>query len=300
MRFSFWPDGNQAWQDILALAQHVERTGWDGFWFADHFMPDDVDTSEPCHEVWTILSAVAALVPRIRVGPLVACNTYRHPAVLAKMAASLDHVSNGRLVLGLGSGWQENEHTAYGLEFDTVGGRLRRLAEACEIVRSLFEQSRSDFSGRYYSLADAPLEPKPVQERLPLLIGGGGEKVTLKITAKYADEWHVWGDVATFVHKSRILDQHCEAIGRDPGSIVRSTCALVHCTDDANELARLRRHAPDYPTLIGTPAELIDVLSEYAEAGVDEFILPDFNLPAGPAKFDHIDFFKESVAARVA
>ena len=124
---------------------------------------------------------------------MVSCNTYRHPAVLAKIAATVDNISGGRLVLGLGAGWQENEHRAYGLDFDTLGGRSKRMEEACQVIKALFTNRRSDYDGRYYQLVDAPLEPKPVQDPLPLLIGGGGEKVTLRITAQYADEWHVWG-----------------------------------------------------------------------------------------------------------
>ena len=145
MRFSFWPDAGQPWSDLLAMGRHAEATGWDGFWVADHFMPDAQDASGPVHEVWSLLAALAATVPRIRLGPMVSCNTYRHPAVLAKIAATVDHVSNGRLVLGIGSGWQENEHRAYGLEFDTVIGRLRRMEEACQIIKGLFEQDRFTF-----------------------------------------------------------------------------------------------------------------------------------------------------------
>ena len=138
---------------------------------------------------------MAAAVPRLRLGPLVLGNTYRHPAVLAKMAATVDHISGGRLVLGLGAGWQENEHLAFGLEYSTVGGRLRRLEEACRVIRSMFDNRRSTIDGKFYQVTEAPLEPKPVQARLPLMIGGGGEKVTLRIVAQHADEWNTWGDV---------------------------------------------------------------------------------------------------------
>ena len=296
MRFGFWPSSNQLWNEILSLARHIEATGWDGFWFADHFMPDNEDTTEPCHEVWTILSCVAALVPRIRIGPLVACNTYRHPAVLAKMAATLDHVSSGRLVLGLGAGWQQNEHQAYGLEFDTVSDRMDRLEEACVVITSLLSRASTDFCGKHYTLKEAPLEPKPLQDKLPLLIGGGGERVTLKITARYANKWHVWGDVATYTHKSQVLDRHCGIINRDPATITRSVCALVYCSQDQKKLARLRSQPNEYPTLIGTTSEIIDQLSAYKEVGAKEFILPDFNLSCGQEKFDNIDFFKENVA----
>src|SRR5262249_8606742 len=129
MRFSFWPASQHPWSEVLALAQHVESTGWDGVYFCDHFMPNAADTSGPWGETWTTLAALAAAVPRVRIGGLVCGNTYRHPAVLAKMAATLDHISGGRAVLGLGAGWQENEHRAYGIPFYTLGERLARLDE---------------------------------------------------------------------------------------------------------------------------------------------------------------------------
>ena len=216
MRFSYWPSPTQPWSEVLHLAQHVERKGYYGVWYADHFMPNEGDVSTPWNESWTMIAALAAAVPRLRVGPLVSGNTYRHPAVLAKMAATIDHVSGGRVVLGLGAGWQENEHRAYGIEFSTVGGRLARLDEACQVIKGLFTQPRTTFQGKYYQLTDAPLEPKPAQQPLPLLVGGGGEKVTLRIAAKYADEWNVWGDPATLRHKMEVLDRHCESLGRDP------------------------------------------------------------------------------------
>jgi alkanesulfonate monooxygenase SsuD/methylene tetrahydromethanopterin reductase-like flavin-dependent oxidoreductase (luciferase family) len=135
MRFGFWPAAAQPWSEILDSCGHAERTGWDSVWIADHFMPFD-DKSGPTHECWALLAGLAAAVPRVRLGSLVAGNTYRHPAVLAKQATSVDHIAGGRLVLGLGAGWQEDEHTAYGIEFSTVKGRLDRLDEACEVVSS--------------------------------------------------------------------------------------------------------------------------------------------------------------------
>src|SRR5262245_7189154 len=184
MRFSFWPASTQPWEDVLEMARHVESTGWDGFFFCDHFMPNGRNVEVPWAEVFTTLGGLAAAVPRIRLGTLVCGNTYRHPAVLAKMAATLDHMSGGRFVLGLGAGWQENEHVAYGIPFYTLQERLARLDEACRVVKALFGEKRATFKGQYYQLEDAVLEPKPVQQPLPLLVGGGGEKVTLRIAAQ--------------------------------------------------------------------------------------------------------------------
>lgn len=297
MRFSFWPGPNNAWEDTLALAQHAERTGWDGMWYADHFMPNAADTSGPTSECWTTLAALAALVPRVRIGPLVTGNTYRHPAVLAKMAANVDIISGGRLVLGLGAGWQENEHTAYGIPFHTVGGRLRRLEEACEVITRLFANETSDYEGKHYTLRDAPLAPKPVQRPIPLLIGGGGEQKTLRIAAKYAQEWNVWGDPALLRHKMTILDTHCEELGRNPREIQRSAIALLALSDDPAFVERVG--AGGRPVLGGTAEQVRATVQEYIDAGVDEFVVPDFTLGrTADAKREAMDRFRDEIIAR--
>jgi len=298
MRFSFWPTPSQRFDDVLALARHVERTGWDGFWYADHFMPNAPDTSTPWPEAWVTLSAIGALVPRLRIGTLVAGNTYRHPAVLAKMAATLDHITGGRVVLGLGSGWQENEHRQYGIPFHTVGERLARLEEACSVIKSLFTQTTSSFDGQFYQLENASLEPKPLQDPLPLLIGGGGEQVTLKITARHADEWNVWGTPAILAHKMAILDEHCRALGRDPKRIRRTAVALLFMSDDPAYLERMRAAKIQQPHLIGTIEEIRAQVAEYARIGVDELIVPDFTLGDMAQKTATLDRFITEVAGR--
>lgn len=298
MRFSFWPNPSQSYTDVLELCQHAEATGWDGIWYADHFMPNAEDTSAPWPEAWTTLSAIGARTERVRIGTLVSGNTYRHPAVLAKMAATLDHITNGRVVLGLGSGWQENEHTQYGLEFYTVNERLRRLDEACQVIQALYGNAKSDFDGEFYQLQSASLEPKPVQQPLPLLIGGGGEKVTLKITARYANEWNVWGDPAILRHKMAILDEHCAAIGRDPAEIQRSAVALLFMSDDNAFLENMRNTTMAQPSIIGTPTEVRDVIAQYEEAGVNEIIVPDFTMGGKPQKLATMDTFISQVAGR--
>lgn len=298
MRFSFWPAPSQPYEDVLELAQHVEQTGWDGIWYADHFMPNSPDTTTPHQEAWTTLSAIGAVVPRIRVGTLVIGNTYRHPAVLAKMAATLDHITGGRVVLGIGSGWQENEHTQYGIPFYTVAERLQRLDEACQVIKSLFAHTTSDFHGRFYQLTHASLEPKPVQHPLPLLIGGGGEQVTLKITAKHADEWNVWGEVSTLRHKMEVLDAHCADVGRDPQEIKRTAVALLFMSEDNAYLEKMRNADLQQAAIIGTPAEVRDVVAEYEAIGVDELIVPDFTLGGRKQKIETLDTFIKDVAGR--
>lgn len=297
MRFSFWPAPSQPYREVEYLARHVESKGWDGIWFADHFMPNAEDTSGPWYEAWTTLAALAADIPRLRIGPLVTGNTYRHPAVLAKMAATLDHISGGRCVLGLGAGWQENEHRAYGLEFYDVPGRLARLEEACHVIKLLYTEEKANFDGEYYQLKDAPLVPKPVQSPLPLMIGGGGEKVTLRITAAHADEWNVWGTPDILEHKMNVLDRHCEDLGRDPKSIERSAVALLFLVDDEAQAEKIKASPPPMPSLIGTTDQLRDTVARFIELGVDELIVPDFNLGPREKKVATIDRFMEDVAS---
>ena len=298
MRISFWPTPSLPFQETLALGQHVAATGWDGMWLADHFMPNATDTSTPWPEAWTTLAALAPQVPGIRLGTLVTGNTYRHPAVLAKMAATVDHISGGRLVLGIGSGWQENEHQQYGIEFGTVRQRLDRLEEACAMIKSLFNEPSANFDGRFYTLKEATLEPKPLQPNLPLMVGGGGEKVTLRITARYADEWNVWGTVETMIHKMKILDRHCEDIGRDPKDIQRSAVALLFLSDDDKYIQQIRETV-DRALIAGNLAEVQDTVKAYQEAGVDELLVPDFTLGQGQQKIDTLDTFINHIAPLV-
>ena len=296
MRFSVWPSPQNTWNEVLEVARHAESTGWDGVWFADHFMPNSEDVSDPLLECWSVLAALGASVPRVRLGALVSGNTYRHPAVLTNMAATADQISGGRIVLGLGAGWQENEHSAYGIDFFDTKERLARLEEACQVVKALTTQDRSDFSGRYYALIEAPLEPKPVQSPMPLLVGGGGEKVTMRIAATYADEWNVWGTPDVLRHKGEVLDRHCEKLERDPKEIQRSAQALLFLSTDEEWLAKRRDADLGRAAIVGTPAEVTDVIGAYRDAGVDEFIVPDFTLASGQRKLDTFDLFINEVA----
>ena len=298
MKFSFWPNPAQKYEEVLELARHVEKTGWDGFWYADHFMPNAPDTSAPWPEAWTTLTAIGANVPRIRIGTLVSGNTYRHAAVLAKMVATLDHITAGRVVLGLGSGWQENEHDQYGLPFYTTRERLERLDEACQIIKSLYTNPKTDFDGKFYKLSDASLEPKPVQHPLPLLIGGGGEKRTLRIVAEHANEWNVWGDVAVLRQKMEVLDKHCADVGRDPSEIHRTAVALLFMSDDNAFLEQMRNAEMQQAALIGTVDEIREIVEEFEAIGVDELIVPDFTLGQHRQKIETLDRFIKEIAGR--
>jgi alkanesulfonate monooxygenase SsuD/methylene tetrahydromethanopterin reductase-like flavin-dependent oxidoreductase (luciferase family) len=214
------------------------------------------------------------------------------------MAATLDHISGGRAVLGLGAGWQENEHQQYGIPFYTLAERLARLSEACQVIKALYNESVANFSGDFYQIEAASLEPKPLQQPLPLLIGGGGEKVTLKIAARYADEWNVWGTVDTLRHKMEILDGHCRDVGRNPAEIQRSAVALLFMSDDADFLERMRGAGIERPSIIGDVAEVRDIVDQYEAIGVDELIVPDFTLGSGDQKRATMDTFISEVAGR--
>ncbi|MGB1686213.1 MAG: LLM class flavin-dependent oxidoreductase, partial [Pseudomonadales bacterium] len=191
-----------------------------------------------------------------------------------------------------------NEHQQYGIEFGTVRQRLDRLEEACAMIKSLFNEPSANFDGRFYTLKEATLEPKPLQPNLPLMVGGGGEKVTLRITARYADEWNVWGTVETMIHKMKILDRHCEDIGRDPKNIQRSAVALLFLSDDDKYIQQIRETV-DRALIAGNLAEVQDTVKAYQEAGVDELLVPDFTLGQGQQKIDTLDTFINHIAPLV-
>ena len=226
----------------------------------------------PMLEGWTTLAALAGHTERLRLGTLVLGSTYRHPAVVANMAATMDHATGGRFVLGLGAGGQRNEHVAYGVALPSTSRRMDAFEEACAAVRSLLTEHRTTLHGDFYQLSDAPCDPKPVQVPLPLLIGGGGERRTLRIAARFADEWHAWSTASEFRRKSDILDRHCEDIGRDPSTISRATGAQVVLSDGPTRTADGQDQVGD---ITGTPAMVLRLLGEYRDAGVDEFILRD-------------------------
>jgi F420-dependent oxidoreductase-like protein len=255
------------------------------------------DDLAPYLECWSVLAGLAATVPRVRIGPLVTGNTYRHPAVLAKVATTVDQMSGGRVVLGLGAGWQENEHEAYGLDFGTVKSRLDRLEEACQVIGGLLANERTDLAGVHYTLKNAPLAPKPVNGAMPILIGGGGEQRTMRIAARYADEWNIWGTPERLTEKAAVLDQRCEEIGRDPSTISRSAVALLFMSDDQDWLAKFRDAELPRPTIVGAPDEVVDIVAAYRDAGVEELIIPDFNLTDPSLRHDVLERFAAEVAS---
>lgn len=201
-------------------------------WAFDHFIPLRAEPADPCLEGWTTLTALAVQTTRVRVGLMVASNTYRHPAIMAKMGAALDVITDGRLEFGIGAGWHEGEHRMYGLRFPSTADRIRALGEACQVVKALWTQELSDFDGRFYTLENARCEPKPAQRpHPPITIGGTGEKLMLRVVARHADRWNFNGkEVAEFERLNVVLDEHCAAVGRDPSTITRSV--QRHMTGD--------------------------------------------------------------------
>lgn len=287
MQFSLWPNAGQPPAEVLDLARWADATGWHGIWYADHYMPntgDETVAGGPTHECWAMLPAIAAVTERVRVGPLVTPTSVHHPAVLANRAATIDHLSGGRFVLGLGAGWQINEHRAYGIALEPPGRRVDRFEEAIQIVRSLLAQERTTFAGAVYAIADAPCEPKPVQSPLPILVGTGSPRM-LRIAARHADEWNTWGDLATAGQRRGALVAACEQVGRDPGSVRTSVQQLLELADGAGEPG----HDVAPRTIAGTAAQLVDTLGRYAELGFDELIVPTGNLgDTGPERRDNL------------
>jgi F420-dependent oxidoreductase-like protein len=284
--FSLWISTGAPWSDMLASARALVEAGGCGIWVPDHFMPPAggygataaVSDPElgPVHEAWTSLAALAATVPLVRLGVMVSGNTYRHPALVAKMAATIDHISGGRAVVGLGAAWQENEHRRYGFEYGTVGERADRLEEAAAMIRSLLTTERTDFDGKYYRLEGAPLEPKPPRP-VPLLIGGGGERRTLRTAARYADEWNTWGLPATLAAKGAILEAHCAEVGRNPAGLRRSAALFLRIAPDRAAADDLRATYGARGGLVGTIADLRTRVEEYSAAGVSELVIAGFN-----------------------
>ncbi len=228
------------WSELLDMWLEAERIpDYDGGFLFDHFYPIFSDSKGPCFEGWTALSYLAGRTRRLRLGLMVSGNPYRHPALLANMAASFDVFSGGRLDLGLGAGWNEEEARAYGIPLLPWRARFDQLDEACQVLHQLLTQETTTFRGQHYQLENARCEPKPLQKpRPPLVIGGQGEKRTLRIAAKYADDWNFPGGTPEqFAHKVSVLHRHCAELGRDPSEIALSTHVLAGSDPEATAAA---------------------------------------------------------------
>jgi F420-dependent oxidoreductase-like protein len=290
--------------EVVARASAAEETGYDSVWVMDHFfqLPPMGGPSQPMLDAYTLLGALAARTSRIRLGTLVTGVTYRNPAHLAKIVTTLDVISAGRAILGIGAAWYDVEHEGLGFEFPPAGERLDRLEEALQICRAMFAGSAPSFEGTYYRTHEAHNVPPPVQRGGPsILVGGGGEKRTLRLVAQYADMCNLFGDAATIAHKVDVLRRHCDAVGRDPSEVTVSRLATLVLTENEQETATtkdfLRQVTGEEPSgsNVGTADELVAQIDELAAVGVDYFI---FNMPTGTA--DTVRRVGDALVARFA
>jgi F420-dependent oxidoreductase-like protein len=261
--------------ELRGLWQRIEELGFDWISIWDHFYAADASGDPHCLEAVASHAALAASTARVRCGSLVYSAGYRHPAVLANAMVTLDQLSNGRVTLGLGAGWFQGEYDAYGIPFLAPRERLRQLEESVQCVRGLLTEERTTFEGTYFSLRDAQCEPKPVQERLPIWIGGGGEQVTLRIVARHADGWNVpFVPPDEWARKAEVLARHCDAIGRDPASLDKGV--NVGMAFDDESLARQFGPMKNFVrpgVLTGSVQEMVDKVGAYVAAGATWIIL---------------------------
>jgi F420-dependent oxidoreductase-like protein len=266
-------------EELRRVWRWADQAGFDWLSVWDHFYESPpIDGNGSCFETVSALTLLAADTSKVRVGCLVFCISYRHPAVLAKAFATIDHVSNGRLEAGLGAGWHELEYRGYGIPFPSIGVRQDQLAEAVQIVRSMLTQDSTTFTGKYFQVQNARCNPKPVQKRLPLWIGGVGEKRTLRTAARYADGWNAaYVAPEVFRHKNQVLNQRCEEEGRDPATLVRTVNVGFYLkTDAAAAEAERRRFLAQWGAmaemleggmLFGTPKQAVERVGQYFDAG---------------------------------
>jgi F420-dependent oxidoreductase-like protein len=299
-------DPVEKFETMTRCAKEAEKAGFDAIWLYDHFHTVPTPQLETVFECWTSMAALARDTSSIKLGQMVTCNSYRPPSLLAKMASSVDVMSHGRLILGIGAGWYEHEYQAYGYEYPETPVRLRMLREALQVIKAMWTEDRADFAGQYYQLRGAINEPKPLQKpHPPIWIGGGGEKVTLKLVAQYGDACNFNADVATVRHKLNVLREHCETVGRDYDSITK-TVEFYTILGDRREVDRVvadtaRRTGVDeafvraWHPLAGDAERIAQIIGEYAEAGVDYFIVNVPNAFEGGV----ISRFAEEVFPRV-
>ncbi len=257
VRFGLCTDQNLPYATLVERWQYFESLGFDSLWDCDHYVQPSRPTG-PYYEGWTLLAALAARTERVRVGVLVSSNTFRHPALLAKEAVTVDHISNGRLDLGIGAGWYVPEHEMYGLDFPPPAERVARFRECVEIVDALLRNEVTTYAGRYYQLQDAAFRPGPVQQPRPPLVLGGSKPKMLRIVAEYADTWNAFGSVEAMRERNALLDEQCAIVGRDPQAITRSLYG--------------------WASMMGSdpwesPAAFTEIIGAYRDAGINEFLL---------------------------
>jgi F420-dependent oxidoreductase-like protein len=284
-----YPDvpNNQLFERVSAIATTAEESGIDSVWVMDHFyqLPGLGKPDDPMFEAYTLLGALAARTRRVKLGTMVTGVTYRNPALLAKIVTTLDVISAGRGILGIGAAWNEDEHRGYGFEFPPTGERMDRLEEALQICRAMFTEDSPSFSGKHYEIVDALNVPRPVTRGgPPIMIGGGGEKRTLRLVAQYGDASNIFGNLATIRHKLDVLARHCEAVGRDPAEITKTklaTLVIARTEAEAERKAASVRAIVgdewfDTAVIAGAPDQVVDQVQAYFDAGLDGMLV---NLP---------------------
>lgn len=285
------------WDETVPTVKAIEAGRWASLWYSDHFLPPLPGAgreAEVALEGWSMITATAAITSRLRLGLMVTGNSYRNPALLAKMAASVDQISHGRLNLGIGAAWYEREHQAYGWDFPSLKERCDRLEEALHVIRTLFNLEpgeMTDYEGQYYKLDKAPFSPKCFQDpHVPILVGGNGEKRTLKSCAQYGDicniDFHNPGGPDVFRHKIEVLKRHCDAIDRDPAEIRKTVLIPTRVEDDETRAKTLRERNGDWK-LFGPPAFIIDRIGQYIDEGAEEIMFA--GVPTRPEYFERID-----------
>ena len=278
--FSFDGEGSQIVEKLRDLVGFAESYGFDSFWVMDHFhqIQNVGEVQEPMLEGWTTQSVVAGFTSKIKLGTLVTGIVYRHPSVLAKVGATLDVLSKGRLFMGIGAAWNVDEATAYGIPFPPVKERMQRLEEAVQIIRKMWIEERATFSGKFYQLRDAYCNPKPIQKpHPPIMIGGSGERRTLKIAAKYGDACNLFGSVETVKKKLAVLREHCRTVGSDYDSIMKTKLGRVVIEKSKEKVMEAIKGLPEDRrreyVIYGTPDEVLQKVEAFMDAGIDYLIV---------------------------
>ena len=279
-------DRTKHWETMTGVAQRIEEVGFESLWVYDHFHTVPVPTQEATYEAWTLMASLAAVTSTVRLGQMCTCNTYRPPSYLAKVAASIDVISGGRLEMGIGAGWYEHEHDGYGYPFLEPGPRIRMLEEGVEIMKAMWTEDVVDYDGHHYRLQGAICQPKPLQSpHIPLWVAGGGEQLTLRVAARHAQYTNFGVKPEWFSHKSDVLAGHCRDLGRDFEEITRSANFNIVCADTEAEVAdrigavraRFEEHVTAekaeeqlrlYRHNSGTPEQVVDGLREWEKLGL--------------------------------
>jgi F420-dependent oxidoreductase-like protein len=298
------------WETMTSVARTIEVSGYESLWVYDHFHTIPEPTQDVTYEAWTLMAALAVSTTSVRLGQMCTCNTYRPPSYLAKVAASIDVISGGRLEMGIGAGWDAQEHDGYGYPFLKPSERIGMLREGVEIMKAMWTEDKVDYEGKHYQLKGAISQPKPLQDpHIPFWIAGGGEQLTLNIAARYAQYTNFANTLDEFKHKSEVLEGHCEQVGTDYGSIVRSTNFNIFCAATESEVdekirwhqaqqaqhaspERATRFAETYRAFSGTPERIVENLKEWESAGLGYAII---NFADGAYDTTGLELFAEQV-----